>query len=128
MTHDNSVLFDPFSLGTLKVPNRIVMAPMTRSFSPGGVPGDDVAAYYRRRAEDGVGLILTEGVAPNISNASGTPDVPNICTDEARSGWKNVVKGVKKAGGLIGIQLWHCLLYTSPSPRDRTRSRMPSSA
>ena len=24
--------------------------------------------------------------------------------------------------------LWTCLLYTSPSPRDRTRSRMPSSA
>ncbi|WP_445928945.1 oxidoreductase, partial [Marinicauda pacifica] len=53
-----SALFRPFSLGSLELANRIVMAPMTRSKSPGGVPGEDVAAYYKRRAENDVGLIL----------------------------------------------------------------------
>jgi 2,4-dienoyl-CoA reductase-like NADH-dependent reductase (Old Yellow Enzyme family) len=54
-------LFTPFSIGKLTLPNRIVMAPMTRTFSPNGMPGADVAQYYRRRAENGVGLIITEG-------------------------------------------------------------------
>ena len=58
---DPSLLFEPLDLGPVKLPNRIVMAPMTRNMSPGGVPGADVAAYYRRRAEGGVGLIVTEG-------------------------------------------------------------------
>ena len=54
-------LFRPFTIKGLTLPNRIVMAPMTRSFSPGGIPTADVAAYYRRRAEGQVGLIVTEG-------------------------------------------------------------------
>jgi 2,4-dienoyl-CoA reductase-like NADH-dependent reductase (Old Yellow Enzyme family) len=54
-------LFKPFHLGTLELPTRVVMAPMTRSFSPGGVPNSKVIEYYRRRAAAGVGLIITEG-------------------------------------------------------------------
>ena len=54
-------LFTPFSFKGLTLKNRVVMAPMTRSFSPGGVATDDVAAYYRRRAEGQVGLIISEG-------------------------------------------------------------------
>jgi len=61
MTSENS-LFQPFKLGSLTLDNRIVMAPMTRNFSPNdNVPGDNVVDYYRRRAEGGVGLIITEG-------------------------------------------------------------------
>ncbi|MEM8772137.1 MAG: NADH:flavin oxidoreductase [Pseudomonadota bacterium] len=101
------VLFEPFALNSLKIPNRIVMAPMTRSFSPGNVPGDDVAAYYRARAEGNVGLILTEGVHPNTTTADGTANVPTIATPESRAAWKRVVDGVHEAGGLIGIQIWH---------------------
>ena len=101
------VLFEPFAVNGMTIPNRIVMAPMTRSFSPGNVPGEDVVAYYRRRAEGDVGLILTEGVSTNDTTATGTPNVPNIYTDEAKAAWKKVVKGVHDAGGLIGIQLWH---------------------
>lgn len=101
------VLFEPVNLGKLQVPNRIVMAPMTRSFSPGHAPSSEVAGYYRRRAEGDVGLILTEGVSTNATTATGTPNVPNIVTDEAKAGWKNVVDEVKGAGGKIGIQLWH---------------------
>ena len=60
-TTSAQALFAPFRSAKLSLANRIVMAPMTRAFSPGGVPGEDVAAYYRRRAENGVGLIMTEG-------------------------------------------------------------------
>ena len=75
MSRSTDILFTPFAHGALKLKNRIVMAPMTRSFSPGGVPGADVEAYYRRRAENDVGLILSEGVAPNTVTALGTPRV-----------------------------------------------------
>ena len=55
------VLFKSYRLNALSLPNRVVMAPMTRSLSPGGVPTSEVAGYYRRRAERGVGLIITGG-------------------------------------------------------------------
>ncbi|MBP0651198.1 12-oxophytodienoate reductase, partial [Mycobacterium tuberculosis] len=54
-------LWRPFRVKSLELANRVVMAPMTRNFSPDGVPDANVAAYYRRRAEGGVGLILSEG-------------------------------------------------------------------
>ncbi len=115
MAADIDVLFQPADLGNLKLPNRIVMAPMTRSFSPGNAPGADVAAYYRRRAEGGVGLILSEGVSPNTTTATGTPNVPNIATDDAKAGWKKVITEVKAAGGMMGLQLWHEGPYRNPA-------------
>ena len=69
-------LFQPFSLKGLTLPNRIVMAPMTRSFSPAGVPGADVAEYYRKRAAGGVGLILSEGTVVNRPAAKNDPTSP----------------------------------------------------
>jgi 2,4-dienoyl-CoA reductase-like NADH-dependent reductase (Old Yellow Enzyme family) len=63
--------FRPFSLQSLTLPNRILMAPMTRGFCPTGAPGPEVAAYYRRRAEGGVGLIVTEGVGVDHPAAIG---------------------------------------------------------
>ena len=69
-------LFQPFRLGSLSLPNRIVMAPMTRSFSPDGVPGENVAAYYRRRAESEVGLILSEGTVIDRPASRNEPGIP----------------------------------------------------
>ena len=112
------VLFEPVDLGKLKLPNRIVMAPMTRSFSPGHAPGADVAAYYRRRAEGGVGLILSEGVSPNATTATGTPNVPNIVFDDAKAGWKTVIDEVKAAGGKMGVQLWHEGPFRNPAKTE----------
>ena len=100
-------LFTPFTLNGLTLPNRIVMAPMTRNHSPGGVPGEDVAAYYRRRAEGGVGLILTEGTAPNYPQAKNMPNIPQIYGQDALAGWARVVEGVHAAGGRIFSQIWH---------------------
>lgn len=100
-------LFKPFISEKLKLANRIVMPPMTRSFSPGGVPGPDVAAYYKRRAENGVGLIVTEGTLINHPAASGDPNVPNFHGEKALEGWAQVVAAVHEAGGKIVPQLWH---------------------
>jgi len=100
-------LFTPFKIGKLTLPNRFAMAPMTRSKSPNQVPGDDVAAYYRRRAEGGTGLIFTEGTSTDHPAAANDPNVPRFHGEDALAGWANVVKEVKAAGGHIMPQLWH---------------------
>jgi 2,4-dienoyl-CoA reductase-like NADH-dependent reductase (Old Yellow Enzyme family) len=99
-------LFRPFQLKGITLPNRIVMAPMTRSFSPGGVPGDNVAEYYRKRAAGGVGLIVTEGTAIDRSGAANDPAVPEF-HGAGLDGWAKVPPVVHAAGGLIAPQLWH---------------------
>jgi len=71
MSADVAPLFAPITLGPLKLSNRIVMAPMTRNFSPKGVPNQAVVDYYRRRAESGVGLIVTEGTVVNHAGLGG---------------------------------------------------------
>ncbi|MCW2948383.1 MAG: 1,2-oxophytodienoate reductase [Actinoallomurus sp.] len=100
-------LFRPFSVGGLTVPNRVVMAPMTREFSPDGVPGPDVAEYYARRAAGGVGLIITEGTYVDHPSAGTSARVPFFHGEEALAGWGRVVEAVHAAGGRIAPQLWH---------------------
>lgn len=108
------VLFRSLKVGSLTLPNRIVMAPMTRGRSPGGVPGPSVAAYYRRRALGGVGLIISEGTRPGHASALGYPDVPVLDGDEPLAGWRRVVQGVHSAGGRIAAQIWHVGSYCRP--------------
>ena len=108
------ILFRPFDGGGLRLPNRIVMAPMTRCFSPGGVPGENVAAYYRRRAEGGVGLIVTEGAWIPHWAASNDDSAPRFHGEDALAGWKRVVEQVHGAGGRIAPQLWHVGLSRKP--------------
>ncbi|MDB4991722.1 MAG: NADH:flavin oxidoreductase/NADH oxidase [Myxococcaceae bacterium] len=107
MSHDVSVLFRPFSIGSVRLDNRIVMAPMTRTKSPHGVPGDDVAEYYARRARGGVGLIITEGTTIEHAAANPSPDVPAFFGAAALAGWREVVRRVHAEGGKIFPQLWH---------------------
>ncbi len=102
-----SILFRPFSLGSMTLPNRIVMAPMTRNQSPGNVPNDAVVEYYRRRAAGGTGLIITEGTCIDHIAASGYPDVPYFHGAAALAGWQRVVEAVHAEGGKIAPQLWH---------------------
>ncbi|GGT25138.1 NADH:flavin oxidoreductase [Streptomyces chromofuscus] len=101
------VLSRPFTVGGLTVPNRIVMAPMTRQFSPGGVPGADVASYYARRAGAGVGLIVTEGTYVGHESAGESDRVPRFHGEEQLAGWAKVAEAVHAAGGRIVPQLWH---------------------
>ncbi|MEV0223733.1 NADH:flavin oxidoreductase [Streptomyces sp. NPDC050704] len=101
------ILARPVSLNGLTVPNRIVMAPMTRQFSPGGVPGEDVASYYARRAAGGVGLIITEGTYVGHESAGQSDSVPRFHGAEELAGWAKVADAVHAAGGKIMPQLWH---------------------
>ncbi|WP_234864854.1 oxidoreductase [Sinomonas albida] len=99
-------LFAPVSLGSLRVPNRFAMAPMTREFSPDGTVTDDVAGYYARRAAAGVGLLITEGVY--VSEDSGpSTRVPRLFGEPQLAAWKRLVDAVHAEGGLIAPQLWH---------------------
>jgi len=122
------ILFSPFRLKSLALPNRIVMAPMTRSKSPGQIPGANVAGYYRRRAEGGVGLILTEGTSPEHPAASNDANVPAFFGDVSLKGWAEVLKEVKAAGGHIMPQLWHqgILRHAGKGPYPNAPSMSPS--
>lgn len=102
-----NALFKPFHMGSLELPTRVVMAPMTRSFSPGGVPNSKVIEYYRRRAAAGVGLIITEGTTVGHKASNGYPAVPQFFGEAALAGWKKVVEAVHAEGGKIVPQLWH---------------------
>ncbi|MGE0741765.1 MAG: NADH:flavin oxidoreductase [Hyphomonadaceae bacterium] len=126
-------VFVPYALRGLNLPNRIVMAPMTRGFSPNGVPGADVAAYYRRRAEGGVGLIITEGVGVDHPAALGGSGVdgdnaPHMYGARALAGWKHVVEEVHAAGGVIIPQLWHqgVMREKGTGPHPEAESMRPS--
>lgn len=119
MRADVAALFAPFDLSGLALPNRIVMSPMTRQFSPGRVPGPDVAAYYARRAAAGVGLIVTEGVAIDHPAAVDYRDVPALFGEDALAGWRGVVDAVHAAGGLVVPQLWHQGPMRDPQVSDR---------
>lgn len=98
-------LFSGFSLGTLSLPNRIVMAPMTRCRATGNVPNAIMAEYYGQRAS--AGLIVTEGTSPS-PNGLGYARIPGIFSDAQQSGWKRVADAVHAAGGRIFMQLMHC--------------------
>ena len=100
-------LFQPFRLKSLELKNRIVMAPMTRSFSPGGVPASNVADYYTRRAEEDVGLIVSEGTVVNRPASSYDPNIPHFYGEKPLGGWKTVIDKVHAAGGVMAPQLWH---------------------
>ncbi|MEW2076492.1 NADH:flavin oxidoreductase [Streptomyces sp. NPDC012403] len=102
-----AILSRPTTINGLTVPNRIAMAPMTRMFSPGGVPGEDVVSYYSRRAAAGVGLIVTEGTYVGHESAGQSDRVPRFHGEEQLAGWAKVAEAVHAAGGTIVPQLWH---------------------
>lgn len=115
MENELGALFRPYTLNTLTLDNRIVMAPMTRECSPGGIPGDDVAAYYRRRAEGGTGLIITEGTTISDPVSSMGTAIPAFHGNAALAGWKKVADQVHAADGRIFPQLWHVGIVRDPA-------------
>ncbi|WP_277613916.1 NADH:flavin oxidoreductase [Neobacillus muris] len=106
-TYVGHTLFQSVPFEKEMLTSRLVMAPMTRMFSPGGIPGENVAHYYRKRAENGIGLIITEGTAINHPAAVQSPDIPRFYGEDALNGWAHVVHEVHEAGGKIIPQLWH---------------------
>jgi len=106
MSDSKHPLFDPIRLGDIELPNRIIMASMTRARTdnPAMVPNALQAQYYAQRAS--AGLILTEGTWPNRESV-GFVNVPALYTQEQAHGWRQVADAVHKAGGRIVVQLGH---------------------
>jgi 2,4-dienoyl-CoA reductase-like NADH-dependent reductase (Old Yellow Enzyme family) len=126
-------LFTPITLGSVTLRNRIVMSPMTRSFSPRGIPGADVADYYRRRAVGETGLLITEGVGIDHPAALGEAglgetDLPHMYGAAALAGWQKVVEAVHFERGVIFPQLWHqgVMRLTGTGPHPEAPSCRPS--
>jgi 2,4-dienoyl-CoA reductase-like NADH-dependent reductase (Old Yellow Enzyme family) len=110
-------LFDPLVAGDLHLPNRIVMAPLTRTRASGGgrVPNALMRDYYVQRAS--AGLIISEACSVQPSGV-GYPDAPGIWTADQVEGWKPITKAVHEAGGRIMLQLWHVGRISDPSYHD----------
>jgi len=109
---DASPLFEPLALGRLELPNRIVMAPMTRQrAAAGNVPTSLHATYYAQRAS--AGLIISEGTQI-CAAGQGYARTPGIHTDEQVAGWRLVTEAVHAAGGRIALQLWHVGRISDP--------------
>jgi 2,4-dienoyl-CoA reductase-like NADH-dependent reductase (Old Yellow Enzyme family) len=121
---NTDILFQPFKLKTLELPNRIVMAPMTRTQAENGIPGPVNADYYRKRAEGGVGLILSEGTVVDRPASRNHPGIPFFHGDAAMAGWKAVADAVHAAGGKMGPQIWHTgsTRYTEWEPESPVES------
>ena len=102
------MIFENYKLKNITLRNRIVMAPMTRNQSPGGIPTQEVIAYYSRRAKAEVGLIITEGIEVSHKASSAYLNVPRLDSNEAKDAWKMVVEGIKSNNGAVIAQLWHC--------------------
>ena len=105
-------LFDPLELGELTLPNRIIMAPLTRCrASEGRVPNALMAEYYAQRAD--AGLIISEATSVTPMGV-GYPDTPGLWSQEQVEGWKLVTKAVHQKGGRIFAQLWHVGRISAP--------------
>ncbi|MGS0740276.1 alkene reductase [Glaciimonas sp. GG7] len=109
-----TTLFDPIKLGDLELPNRIIMAPLTRSraIGDGRVPNALMTQYYVQRAS--AGLIISEATAVT-PHGVGYADTPGIWSDEQVAGWQQVTAAVHAAGGRIVLQLWHVGRISDPS-------------
>ncbi|MGZ5183313.1 MAG: oxidoreductase, partial [Ramlibacter sp.] len=108
-----TTLFDSLKVGALELPNRIVMAPLTRSRAAGEgrVPNALMAEYYAQRAS--AGLILSEATSVTPMGV-GYADTPGIWSDAQVEGWKQVTEAVHEAGGRIFLQLWHVGRISDP--------------
>jgi len=108
-----SPLFTPVQIGRYTLPNRLVMAPMTRSRADDhGIPSDLVVTYYAQRAS--AGLIITEGVFPSAMG-KGYVRTPGVATEEQIAVWKKVTEAVHAKGGRIFMQIMHCGRISHPS-------------
>jgi 2,4-dienoyl-CoA reductase-like NADH-dependent reductase (Old Yellow Enzyme family) len=121
-------LLEPVRLGSMALPNRFAMAPMTRNMSPGGVSNAENIDYYRARATGGTGLIITEGTYVDDPAAGPNTNVPRLGNPVSDAGWRQVVEAVHAAGSAIIPQLWHLGASRGNTPdfNPEVPSRSPS--
>lgn len=124
MSTSLDVLFRPFAVKGLRLENRIVMAPMNRGRAEGGVPDASMAAYYRRRAENDVGFILSEACTIDRPSAANRPNVPAFHGAKAMASWQAIIDEVHAVGGRMAPQLWH--VGGAPDSRTTWRPHTPA--
>lgn len=100
-----SLLFSETVLGPLKLQNRLVMSPLTRSRATDNIPNALMAQYYAQRAS--VGLIITEGTSPS-PHGLGYPRIPGIFSTAQVAGWQHITDAVHAKGAKMFVQLMHC--------------------
>lgn len=111
-SNEKSILLTPIKIGAWQLPNRIIMAPLTRTrASEGRVPNAMMAEYYRQRAT--AGLIITEATSVDPMGV-GYPNTPGIWSDAQVEGWKLITEAVHAKGGRILLQLWHVGRISDP--------------
>lgn len=118
-------LFEPLKVGDLQLPNRVIMAPLTRcrGANPGRVPTPLMAEYYAQRAS--AGLIISEATSVDPMGV-GYPDTPGIWSDAQVEGWKAITAAVHRAGGRMLLQLWHVGRISDPMYLDGALPVAPS--
>ena len=120
-------LFEPISVRGMTIPNRTVMAPMGRMFAKDHVPSPDAPAYYRRRVNGGVGLVITEATGIDHPLSADHGGTPHMHGEAALQAWRAVVQDVHQAGGLIVPQLFHQgMLHGGGTPDQAVESLRPS--
>jgi len=117
-------LFSPFSARSLTIANRTVMAPMGRMFAQNHIPHPDAAAYYRRRAEGGVGLLITEATGIDHPLAPDHGGTPVMHGEQALAAWKVIVDEVHRVGGKIIPQFFHQGMLRGGGAADGTMASM----
>src|SRR2546421_10380091 len=103
---DFSPLFTPFQLGKFTLPNRIVFPPMGLEVCEEGVPSEEAADYYARRAAGGASLVITEGVYIDHPSSGDNPLLGRFHGQAAHEGWRQVAKRVHAAGAFTIPELW----------------------
>lgn len=120
----DSILLSPIKMGAWQLPNRMIMAPLTRCrASEGRVPNAMMAEYYAQRAS--AGLIISEATSV-CPMGVGYPNTPGIWTDDQVAGWRLVTDAVHAAGGKIILQLWHVGRVSDPAYLDGNLPVAPS--
>ena len=119
-------LWTPVTVGRMRLPHRLAMAPMTRDRAlPDGTPGPSAATYYSQRAS--MGLLITEGTQPS-DDGQGYLSTPGIYTPAHVNGWRRVVDAVHDAGGHLVIQLMHVGRMSHPDNTPHHRQPVGPSA
>lgn len=117
-------LLDPIKIGDLNLPNRVIMAPLTRCRAEEGrVPGELMREYYSQRAN--AGMIISEATSVEPMGV-GYPNTPGIWSEEQVAGWKKITKAVHAKGGKILLQLWHVGRISDPIYLDGELPVAPS--
>ncbi|UWR71498.1 NADPH-dependent 2,4-dienoyl-CoA reductase [Phaeobacter inhibens] len=109
-------MFRPIDLGTVTLPNRVIMGSMHTGLEEIDQTGERIAEFYAERARGGCALIVTGGVSPNFEGSTGIPGEPDSFArldSETSLAIHRVVTGaVHREGGRIIMQILHTGRYS----------------